>query len=442
MRYKAIKTRLKLNKHDQYFLRILFRSSKNLYNCALYNVRQHFIKTGKYLSYKDNYHLLKNTEHYKMLHSNMAQAVIKKVDEAMKAFFGSLKSDKSSTVRLPKYLDKDGFYPLIDRMIYKPDKTVYILPRSNFFKRLSKLFTYGLKKKQKNILQSLPLSNVIKELHIKIETPKCIQTNTIKEITIKPKFDGKYIEVIHVYEVEDILALETDNKTETMGIDLGYVNLATAAVTNGNHLLIDGRKLKSYNQWYAKRMAYLQRTRTMSKSKKYQLKNKKVPYTKQMIRLENKRKNRITYGINKAARIIMNHALENNVGKIIIGWNEGFKEISTNDKNNQWFKRIPLARLKDRIEALCLENHIDCIIVSEEYTSKASYFDDDILPTFDSPKQSFNGKRLNRGLFITKEGKKINADINAALNILRKGNPNAEKLRFSGVNTPKRTYLF
>ena len=98
--------------------------------------------------------------------------------------------------------------------------------------------------------------------------------------------------------------------------------------------------------------------------------------------------------------------------------------------------------MKDRIEALCLESHIDFVIVSEEYTSKASYFDDDVLPTFHSPKQSFNGKRVKRGLFITKDGKKINADINAALNILRKGNPNAEKLRFSGVNTPKRTYLF
>jgi IS605 OrfB family transposase len=161
-----------------------------------------------------------------------------------------------------------------------------------------------------------------------------------------------------------------------------------------------------------------------------------------MMNLETKRMNRVTYGIHKTARIIINHALKNNVGKILIGWNKGFNEITTNDKNNQWFKKIPLSRLMNRIQYLCDQNHIKCITINEAYTSKASYFDDDIIPNISSNKHIFSGVRSKRGLYITKEGKKINADINAALNILKRGNPDAKKLRFSGVNTPKRTYLF
>ena len=85
MRYKAIKTRLKLDKNQKTFLLLLMRASKNLYNEALYNVRQHYFDTKTYLTYEDNYHLLKNSENYKTLNATQGQAVIKKVDEAMKA---------------------------------------------------------------------------------------------------------------------------------------------------------------------------------------------------------------------------------------------------------------------------------------------------------------------------------------------------------------------
>lgn len=455
MRYKALKSKIKLEKHELEFLRFLLHESKNLYNTALYNVRQHYFETSEYLSYYDNVKLLKNNQHYKTLNSSMSQAVLMKVDEAMKAFFGSIKSRDTRKVRLPRYLAKDGFYPLIDRMVYKPHREYYRLPRSNFIKSISKSLTYGMRKKERDLYESLPFSNLVKELNITIPTPKCISQNNIKEITIKPKFDGKYIEVVYVYEVLAVLEEENITKTETMGIDLGYVNLATCVVTNGNHLLLDGKKLKSYNQWYAKRMAYLQSTRTLPKSKvdEIQLGNDEkemkrikktvLPYTRQMMALEMKRSNRMTYGMNKAARLIINHALDNHVKKIIVGWNDGFKELGKTDKENQWFKRIPLARLRDRIKYLSKEHNIECMIITEEYTSKASYFDDDVLPCFNSTKNhTFSGKRTKRGLYTTKRGKKINADINAALNILRKGNPNALKLRFSGVNTPKRTYLF
>jgi IS605 OrfB family transposase len=425
MGYKAMKTRLRLDKNQKTFLLLLMRASKNLYNEALYNVRQHFFNTKTYLTYEENYHLLKTSENYKTLNTSQSQAVIKKVDEAMKAFFGSIKSNNRIKVRLPRYLDKLGYYSLIDRMVYKPSNKYYKLPRGNFIKRISKYFI--LSKKDNYLSSSL---NLIEELNIIIETPKCIIDKKIKEITIKQSFDGKYIYVIHTYIEEDVFC-ESNLKTETMGIDLGFNNLATCAVTNTNHLLIDGKKLKSLNQWYHKRMSHLSSTRP----------NQNI-LTNQMISLIEKRNNQMIYGINKAARLIINHALTNNVGEIIIGYNKDFKDILLSKQYNQMAKSIPLAKLRDRVVYLAKEYEINTKIINESYTSKASYLDNDLIPELDYKKHIFSGRRTKRGLYISKIGKKINADLNAALNILRKGNPNTEKLGYSGVNTPKRTYLF
>jgi len=382
LRYKALKTRLYLNKDEHDFLLYLMRASKNLYNEALYNVRQHFFNTRQYLTYNENYHVLKDSENYRILNTSLGQAVIQKADEAMKAFFGSIKVKSSQKVRLPGYLKKDAYYSLIDRAVYKPSNKYYQLPRGNFIKKVSKLFK--VKKKLFNIIDSL---DIFIPLNIRIKTPKCIINKQIKEITIKPQFDGQYIEVIHTYLDEDVLEL-VNEKINTMGIDLGFNNLAFCALTNNNHLLLDGNKLKSMNQWYHKRMSELSSKRP----------NQKV-LTKQMIRLMIKR-------------------------------------------NNQMAKSIPLARLRDKISYLAKEQNIEVSIVNESYTSKASYIDNDEIPELDYNKHQFSGKRVKRGLYRSKEGILINADLNAALNILRKGKPDAERIGNRGWNTPKRTYLF
>ena len=429
MIYKAIKTKLYLSKTENNFLRYLMHASKNLYNEALYNVRQHFFNTREYLTYNENYHLLKDSsENYRILNTAQGQAVIKKVDEAMKSFFGSLKAKTNQKVRLPRYLDKEGYYSLIDRMVYKPNDNYYILPRGNFIKRISKYFK--VTKIQDRLTRKL---DTINQLNIRINTPKCIINKQIKEITIKSQFDGQYIEVIHTYlddNDEDVSKIE-NKKTETMAIDLGFNNLAYCALTNNNHLLLDGLKLKSMNQWYHKRMSILSNKRP----------NQKV-LTKQMINIMIKRNNQITYAINKAAKLIINHAINNDVGNIVIGYNEGFKDINLSKQYNQMARSIPLAKLRDRITHLAKELTIETMIINESYTSKASYIDNDELPKLDYKKHIFSGNRVKRGLYKSKEGIKINADLNAALNILRKGNPDAERIGNRGWNTPKRTYLF
>lgn len=416
--YKAYKQRLKLPNEQKTFIINLMYKSRNLYNEALYNVRQHFFKTNKYLSYNNNYQLLKNSDNYKTISSTQAQAVIRKVDEAMKAFFGSLKANVKK-VRLPKYLKKDKLYPLFDRMVYKPNDNNYIMPRSNFIKAVNN----DIKEINDKLLKytnELELT----EFYLNIKTPKCITNEEIKEITIKPVFNGKYIEVVYVYK--DLFQTNNYKGTHTMGIDFGYKNLATCATTNNKPLIIDGNKLKSYNQMYHKTISKLASTRP----------NQEV-LTNKMIKLIDKRNRRMTYGINKAARLIIDHAIDSNVGVIIIGYNDNFKDESLSKSYNQWTKSIPLARLRDRIIYLASLSNIETKVINEAYTSVSSYIDKDLLV-----KSEFSGKRVKRGLYKSGNGSLINADLNAALNILRKGNPDAIWIGDSGLNTPKRTYLF
>ena len=226
MPYKALKTRLHLTLEQLRCLRFLMRESKSLYDQALYNVRQHFFQTKQHLTFEDNYQLLKDSEHYHVLNSSQAQMVLRKVDEAMKAFFGSLRSKVKQKVRLPHYLKKDAYYPLFDRMVYKPKQETYTLPRSNFIKRISHELEMGSEKVRK-ITEEL---SEIESLFLDIKTPPCIQTKPIKESTLR---------------------------NLTMGIDFGYNNLAFCSVTNNEHLLIDGKRLKSMNQHYHKQIAKL-----------------------------------------------------------------------------------------------------------------------------------------------------------------------------------------
>jgi hypothetical protein len=186
MPYKALKSRLYLDPDQHQFLLSLMRASKSLYNQALYNVRQHFIKTNQYLSYNDNYLLLKDSEHYRYLSTTQGQMVIRKADEAVKSFFGSLKAKLKHKISLPRYLKKDALYPLYDRMIYKPKQSIYTVPRSNFIKKVSK----ELELADQRITKLTNALNHIDSLYLDIQTPECIQHTNIKEITIKPLFDG------------------------------------------------------------------------------------------------------------------------------------------------------------------------------------------------------------------------------------------------------------
>jgi IS605 OrfB family transposase len=127
--------------------------------------------------------------------------------------------------------------------------------------------------------------------------------------------------------------------------------------------------------------------------------------------------------VNKAARKVINHCLENKIGTLVFGWNKRQKDSSNMGRiNNQKFVSVPTARLKDRIAQLCEQYGINFGETEESYTSKASFVDGDELPKYGEKPEGWksSGKRTKRGLFRTANNQYINADAQAAANIIRK----------------------
>lgn len=193
-----------------------------------------------------------------------------------------------------------------------------------------------------------------------------------------------------------------------IGLDLGVNNLITGANNNGNSFIIKGTPLKSINQYYNKKKSKIQtELETINKRKS----------SKRLNKLTNKRNNKINDYLHKASKKIIDYCLTNNIGKVIIGHNNNWKQnISIGKRNNQNFVQIPFNNLIDKLKYKCLLNNIECIITEESYTSKCSFLDNEPLQYSDS----YLGRRVHRGLFKSNKGKLINADVNGAFNIIRK----------------------
>ena len=392
--YLVIKQQVKyLTKEEYNILRELCRISKNLTNQAIYNVRQHYLQEKQYLRYEANYHELKNCENYKLLNSNMAQQTLKDVDAMFKSFFALIKLSKQGKfnfkhIRLPNYLPKNGYANLIIGQIRLRKDNILTIPFSNTFK-----------KKYNNKIQ--------------IKIPQVLENKKIKEIQIVPKFNARFFEIQYTYEIqEEDIKLNTNN---ALAIDLGINNLCTCVTNTGKSFIVDGRKLKSINQFFNKQNAKLQSIKDKQKIKKQ---------TKQQYLISNKRKNRVNDYINKTCRYIINYCLTNDIGTLVIGYNQSFQcKSNIGKKNNQIFTQLHFGKIREKLEYLCKRYNINYILQEESYTSKASFFDNDDLPIYnmDNPQTyEFSGKRVKRGLYQTKDGYLFNADCNGALNILRK----------------------
>ena len=409
--YLTLKQQVKhLSKKEFKNLKYLCHIAKNLKNQAIYNVRQHYFKNKKYLSYNENYKMLKNSENYKKLNSNMAQQILKEVDESFKSFFALLKLAKNGQyngeIKLPNYLDKDGFTTLVIGFVRLKDDML-IVPYSNSFRKTHK--------------------------EIAIKLPPVLKDKKIKEIRIIPKQHSRYFEIQYTYEVKEIQ--RKLNRENGLGIDLGIDNLCTCVTNNGASFLIDGRKLKSINQYYNKINAKLQSIKDKQKIERTTLRQK---------RITRKRNNRINDYLSKAARTIVNYCLNNDIGKLVLGYNEDFQRNSNiGSINNQNFVNIPYGKLRDKLIYLCKLYGIEFKLQEESYTSKASFFDGDEIPIYDKENLQeyiFSGKRIKRGLYQTRTGKLINADCNGALNILRKSKVVDLSVLYNRgeLNTPKR----
>ncbi len=391
--YLTVKQQIKrLSKEDYNSVKELCHVAKNLTNEAIYNIRQYYFTEGAFLKYEKNYALLKSSPNYKALNSNMAQQILKEVDGSFRSFFSLLKLAKQGRYdfkdcKLPHYLPKDGYTTLIIGFV-RLNGNKLILPFSNSFKKTHK-----------------PVEIVI---------PPILLDKEVKEIRIIPKANARFFEIQYIYKAECIQ--RNLNKNRALALALGINNLVTAVSSDGNSFIIDGRRLKSINQWFNKKNARLQ-----SIKDKQGLGKKTTDRQKAIARDRN---NKVNDYMNKTARKVIDYCITNDIGTLVVGYNETFQRSShIGKRNNQNFVNIPYGKLRAKLEYLCELNGIIFVKQEESYTSKASFWDMDTLPVYDgdNPKEyQFSGKRIHRGLYKTASGKLFNADVNGALNIMRK----------------------
>jgi len=378
------------------------------------------VKTAKYAELCSQF---KDNPHYKILGGQSAQQTLKSVSESFASYNEILSKFFKGEVTRPKmpgYRTKGGL-----ASITYPSQAIQ----------------FDIETGQCRLPVSLEVGSEIKELigkkEIWINGCAGIKPNQIREVRIVPRNGELYAEYVYEYGSNGPTCLLNLDHSQVLGIDHGLNNWLTCVSTLGKSFIVDGRKLKSVNQLYNKQVASIKEGKAQGF------------WSDQLASLTEKRNRQIRDAIHKAARFIVNHCLENRIGVIAFGWNQGQKDGSNmGRRNNQNFIQIPTGRLKNRIKQLCESVGIQFIETEESYTSKASFLDNDFLPTYGEKPASWkpSGKRVNRGQYKTAQADLINADCNGAANILKKV---ATQVAFSlskvgkaVLNLPKRYDLF
>ena len=353
--------------------------SKNLYNAANYEMRQSFIAGKKKSNYQISTEFAKdNQPDYRVLPSQCSQQIINLLEKNWKSFFKSAKDRKNhpkkykGRPKLPRYKKKDGY-------------NVLIVTSQQIGRKLTK---HGFLKLPKGI-----------DLNIKTR----IQLEHIKQVRIVPEATCFKCEIVYEKEIVKNENLNYENK---ISIDLGVNNFATMFINDEafSSCIINGRPLKSINQFYNKKLATL----------------KSFVGDKSSNRIRNftrRRNNKVKDYIHKASRFIISFCEQHHIGHLIIGKNDGWKQKSKMSKKvNQHFIGIPFEMLINQLIYKAEEIGVVVELTDESYTSKIDHL---AYESF-GHKEIYMGKRVNRGLFKSSTGKIINADVNGAIGIMRK----------------------
>lgn len=368
-------------------------ASKNLYNTVMYTARNSFFYRYGIPSWGKLDDYFQDSDVYKALPAKVSQLVIKQVTDAWDSYFKALaayREDPSKFTgqpKIPGYKDSDG------RNLVKYNSQAY-----------SK--------------RELAKHNVVCPSKTNIRIPvKGISRDNLVEIRLVPKY-GYYVIEMVIEVDEPTLLLQSDSVVAS--IDLGLDNLATVVFNMPlvHPFIINGKPLKSVNQWWNKQKARLQGLLPQGQ------------YTSKRIEAITRKRNcYVDHYLHNASKIIVNELVKRGVSKVVIGKNTDWKRNANLGKvNNQNFVQIPYNKLIDLLTYKLEAVGIEVIVNEESYTSKASFLDWDSIPTYDpesTEKPKFSGKRVQRAWYRAADGTLIHADVNGAYNIGRKVIPTA-----------------
>ncbi|MEG0472661.1 MAG: transposase [Solibacillus sp.] len=376
-------------------------SSKALRNVGLYTIKQSFLNENRMATTRGIDAAMKQDINYWGIQSNSVQAIRRTLLSEVKSFFKALEAWKKEP---SKFTGRPQF-PNYLRSTEKRIIEIYQVPKVD-----------------KDGYWNIPMNVTFRKRFgsIKIRMPKNLLHKKISYIEIVPKQNGRFFEVHYTYEAQATQMKKQPTTTNNaLSCDFGVDRFISCATNAGDSFLINGKKLKSINQYFNKVIRELQQQNSANGISKRVV-------TNQMAQLWRKRNNQINGYISQAIGLLFKKVKELNVDTIIVGYNEGWKQNSNlGKKNNQHFVQIPFNKLINAIENKCLKEGIRFVKQEESYTSKASFLDKDELPVWssdDKEKYVFSGKRVHRGQYQARSGERIHADINGALNILRKSN--------------------
>ena len=428
---RIVKFNIKKNHVDYNYIKQQLVESKEIYNYANYIIRQIFFKKSKNNKYNmdfvDEYPELKalftkyieEDKQFTSLFNNIIRKFAKLKEFSINSkivqdIVRKLKSDWDSYWALFNLVKNKQYDKQVNIPKYKKQYNLVEYNNQVLSKKKLKLGFIGTDKMK----QGIKISNSHKELHC-----KCFR--------IFYKNNNFVCELIYEKEIND----QTSSTGKAASIDLGLENLFTVAFNyNKKGISFKGTKLKSINQYFNK-----------EKSKLQSLLPKNEYYSKRILHLFYKReeqlRNVIGYYSNRLIELLINEG----ISTLVIGHNKNWKDkINIGKVNNQNFVSIPFNKVIDIIKYKAEDLGIKCIEQEESYTSKASFLDNDNIPTFnedENQKHTFSGKRITRNLYQTKNNQIIDADLNGALNIMKKANiktlTQLDYLNFNNIFTSK-----
>ena len=382
--YIVQKNHLRSSVDDYELFRWLSHKTKNLYNYALYLIKSHYSQRKQHLTLKKIFPKIKSHITYTQLHSDHAQLTLRSLQANYSSYFELIKLKKqgkyNEEVHPPSFLSKNGYY------------IVQFIPRQ--MKRVDDRVRLSLGKRGQ-------LSMGKRYLWVTI--PPNIRDRVIKMIRIIPKFKGDYFEIEFVYDSE--IRIPKLDYSHYLALDLGLDNFAAAVSTRETAFILEGRGIKSYNQWWNKSKSKLQS----------QYDRQGIKWGDRMSGLHIKRYNVMRNFIAHAVHTVVDHCIANQIGNLVVGdWEDMKRGLKMRKKTAQQFQQIPYGKFKDRLKSKCELYGISIVFVDEAYTSQ----------TCSSCGIVRNSNRVKRGLYRCRScGMQLNADINGAINIMRKVAP-------------------
>ena len=365
-------------------------NSKNLYNEANYMIRQEFIANKNYLNYYDMNKEFKTHENYKACFSQPANCTLRLLDKNWKSYFRAIKDWKKNPEKylgmpkLPKYLKKDGRYP----WMIPNNSCLYDKENGELYFRLNILKGYRF---------------------------KCRCLGRLIQVRFIPRGSCYVMEIVYETEIPD-------TKTESSriaSIDLGVDNLVTMTNNIGlNPIIINGKGIKSINQYYNKRLAKEKSLLKIRHGK---------DWSKKLDGITFKRYQRIKNYMHNASSYIVKWCVENEIDTLVVGKNKEWKQNASMSKgSNQKFVDIPYQMLLQQLKYKCENAGIKYIETEESYSSGTSFLDGE-----EPIKQNYDkSRRIESGLFKSNSGLLINSDVNGSLQIMMKVFPNAFNERY------------